>query len=277
MPREAALSGAKSLVRDFWQQAACGEHLLLHSLDREGFRSQADERYRLEPYILEFAGFEAWSGRRVLEIGVGLGADHQKFVEGGAAITGIDLTQRSIDLTAQRLKVFGLESDLSVGDAENLRFPEDEFDLVYSWGVIHHSPDTQRAVDQIFQVLKPGGIARVMIYNKWSLVGMMLWIRYGFLRLRPFLPMHEVYSRYLESPGTKAYTVAEARELFAEYEDLRINVVLSHGDLLSSGAGQRHRGAFLAVARRIWPRRLIKRFLSHLGLFMMIEARKPCK
>jgi ubiquinone/menaquinone biosynthesis C-methylase UbiE len=275
MQHEAAKPHLKSRVRDFWQDAACGEQLLLHSLDRGGFKRQAEERYRLEPFIVDFARFHDWRDKRVLEIGVGLGADHQRFVESGAAIIGVDLTQKAIELTERRLQLFSLESDLRVGDAEGLDLPDNEFDLVYSWGVIHHSPDTQRAVHEIYRVLKPGGIARVMIYNKWSMVGLMLWFRYGFFRLRPFMSLREVYSQYLESPGTKAYSNAEARSLFSEFDDVRIRVVLSHGDLLSSGAGQRHQGKMLDIARRVWPRRIIQRFLSHRGLFMMIEAKKP--
>jgi hypothetical protein len=114
-----------------------------------------------------------------------------------------------------------------------------------------------------------------MIYNKWSIVGLMLWLRYGLLGLRPFTPMRDIYAKYLESPGTKAYSIVETRSLFSDFDDLQINVVLSHGDLLSSGAGQRHQGALLTIARRIWPRRLIQRFMSRRGLFMMIEAKKP--
>jgi SAM-dependent methyltransferase len=266
---------AKAQVLNFWQQAACGERLLLHSFDRQGFENQAAERYRLEPFILDFARFADWNQKRVLEIGVGLGADHQRFVESGAKITGIDLTPRAIELTEQRLAVFGVHSDLRVADAENLAFPSGEFDLVYSWGVIHHTPDTQRVVRQIYRVLKPGGIARVMIYNKWSLVGLMLWLRYGFLKLRPFTPLREIYANHLESPGTKAYSVKQAKALFSEFTDVRITTVLSHGDLLSSGAGQGHAGAILHIARSIWPRWLISRFLKTRGLFMMIDARKP--
>ena len=272
---EETMLDATNQVREFWQEAACGEELLLHSLDREGFEKQAAERYRLEPYILDFARFDGWREKRVLEIGVGLGADHQRFVEAGAITTGIDLTPRAIELTEQRLKVFDLTSELRTADVENLEFPSNEFDLVYSWGVIHHSPDTQVAVNQILRVLKPGGVTRVMIYHKWSLVGLMLWLRYGLLKMRPFTPLHKIYASYLESPGTKAYSIKEARLLFAEFEDVKVTTVLSHGDLLTSGAGQRHEGALLDIARRIWPRRFITRFLFGRGLFMMIDAKKP--
>lgn len=268
---------AKAQVLDFWQNASCGEKVFLHSFDREGFENQAAERYRLEPYIPDFARFADWKTKRVLEIGVGLGADHQRFVESGAKTTGIDLTPRSIELTEQRLATFRIHSDLQVADAENLALPSDEFDLVYSWGVIHHSPDPERVIRQIYRVLKPGGIARVMIYNKWSLVGLMLWLRYGLLRLRPLTPLHEIYAKHLESPGTKAYTPKDAKALFSEFTAIRITTVLSHGDLLSSDSGRRHVGAMLHVARRIWPRWFISRFLTRRGLFMMIDARKPAE
>lgn len=277
MECEATMRDAKKQVRDYWQESACGEKLLLHSLDRDGFEKQAAERYRLEPYIQDFAKFEEWQGKRVLEIGVGLGADHQRFVESGALSTGIDLTPRAIALTEQRLTVFNLTSDLRIADVENLELPIDEFDLVYSWGVIHHSPDTQSAVHQIRRVLKPGGIARVMIYNKWSVVGMMLWLKYGLMTMRPFTPLHEIYGNYLESPGTKAFSVKEAYSLFSGFVDIKVTTVLSHGDLLTSGAGQRHEGTMLNIARRIWPRKIIERFLSRRGLFMMIDARKPAE
>lgn len=264
----------KESVRDFWNAASCGERLLLPSLDRAGFDHQAHERYRLEPFIAPFAEFSRWNGRLVLEIGVGLGADHQKFIEAGAKTTGIDLTPRAVDLCQLRLETFGLHSDLRVGDAESLPFADDTFDLVWSWGVIHHSPDTPAAVREMHRVLKPGATAKVMIYHKWSMVGLMLWTRYAMLCGRPWMTLRDVYARYLESPGTKAYTVAEALRLFSEFDDVRIRTVLTHGDLLTSSAGQRHGGAFLAIARRVWPRWLIARLLPRCGLFMLVDARK---
>jgi len=264
----------KAEVYDFWNQASCGEEQLLPSQDREGYEVQRVERYRLEPYIPHFAGFDRCRGLKTLEIGVGLGADHQSYAEGGADLWGIDLTQRSVDHTTRRLKLFGLHSRLAVGDAERLPFADDTFDLVYSWGVLHHSPDTPQAFREVRRVLKPGGAARIMIYSKWSLVGMMLWIRYGLLCARPFTTMAEIYATYLESPGTKAYTVAAARDLCAGFRDVRIRTVLTHGDLLSSRAGQRHQGRLLDLARRVWPRWFFKTFARNTGLFMLIECVK---
>lgn len=102
----------------------------------------------------------------------------------------------------------------------------------------------------------------------------MLWVRYALLRLKPWLPLREIYARYLESPGTKAYSVADARNLFADFGQVKIQTVLTHGDLLESAAGQRHQGPLLTLARKVWPRGLIRRLLPGAGLFMLIYARK---
>lgn len=255
----------KQQVHDFWNEASCGEDLYLPGLDREAYEAQARKRYELEPYILEFAGFDRARGMQVLEIGVGLGADHQRFSQAGADLTGIDLTERAVEHTARRLAAFGLSSKLAVGDAERLEFSDESFDCVYSWGVLHHSPNTPKAVSEVWRILRRGGRASVMIYHKWSLVGFMLWIRYALLGLRPWLSLSDLYARYLESPGTKAYSIAEARRLFSHFSEVSICTVLTHGDLLESMAGQRHQGALLSLARNIWPRALIKRHLSRTG------------
>ena len=268
------MAADKHAVHRFWNDASCGEELYLHGADREDYAAQARRRYELEPYIAQFARFEDSAGRSVLEIGVGLGADHQRFAEAGADLHGIDLTERAVEHTRRRLLHFGLSSELRTGDAEALDYPDATFDLVYSWGVLHHSPDTESAVREVWRVLKVGGEARVMIYHKWSLVGLMLWTRYALLRLRPWTSLREVYAHYLESPGTKAYTVREARRMFGLFAEVRIRTLLTHGDLLESAAGQRHHGVLLTVARKLWPRRLLKVLLPSFGLFMLIEARK---
>lgn len=130
------MSQEKQQVHDFWNRASCGEGLYLPATDQADYAAQAETRYALEPYILDFARFQDTRGLRVLEIGVGLGADHQAFAAAGAELWGIDLTERAVEHTGRRLAVFGLTSRLAVGDAENLDFPDASFDLVYSWGVL---------------------------------------------------------------------------------------------------------------------------------------------
>lgn len=264
----------KDDVKDFWEAASCGEELYLADVSKEGFEKQLEHRYTLEPYIIDFAEFDTARGQKVLEIGVGLGADHQRFAEAGAELYGIDLTQRAIEFVKKRLELYGLQSNIKTGDAEALDFDDDTFDLVYSWGVIHHSPDTDKAAEEILRVLRPGGRFKVMIYHRFSFVGYMLWLKYALFRLKPWKSLDEIYSAYLESPGTKAYSVSEGKKLFRNASRVRCKTVLTHGDLLSSNAGQRHRGLHLRIARAIWPRSIIKSFFPEHGLFMLLEGEK---
>lgn len=272
---QAGPASAKEGVRAFWDEASCGEELYLAGQSADDYNHQAQMRYQLEPYIRDFAQFESAAGKRVLEIGVGLGADHEQFARAGAQLSGIDLTDRAIANTRQRLAIFGLKSDLQVGDAEALPFADATFDMVYSWGVIHHSPDTPTAAREIMRVLAPGGRFAVMIYHRYSMVGYMLWLRYALLTLRPFQSLDRIYSLYLESPGTKAYSLAEARALFASAQRVQARTVLTHGDLLEGQAGQRHTGRLLSLARRLWPRRLISSLFPTHGLFLLVEGYKP--
>lgn len=266
---------SKDEVFEFWNDASCGEELYLDGITHEDYERQAKKRYELEgKLILPFAEFDKSSGLKILEIGVGLGAEHKKFAENNADLYGIDLTSRSIIHTKRRLSYLGLKSNIEKGDAEKLEFPDNFFDKIFSWGVIHHSPDTRQCVNEIFRVLKKDGEAKIMIYHKWSMLGFMLYFRYAILGFKPWLTIDDVFNKYMESPGTKAYSINEVRQLFSEYSSLKIKTCLSHADLLSSSAGQRHGGLLIKMARILWPRTLIKKYFQFFGLFLLIDAKK---
>jgi len=264
-------------VHDFWNSESCGERHSDGITESERFQSEEELRYKLEPYIIDFACFKDFYCLDVLEIGVGFGADHSMIARSKPnSLVGVDLTERAIENTKERLRVFGLKSDLKVDNAESLSFEDNSFDAVYSWGVLHHSPNTEKCFEEVFRVLKPGGFAKIMIYHKHAPVGWMLWIRYGLLKLRPFVGMKEIYSLYLESPGTKAYSLKEARHLCKSFSQFKVNVELSTGDMLEADAGARHKGPLLSLARLIYPRfliRLLSRFFP-IGLFMLITLKK---
>lgn len=264
----------KRAVHDFWEADSCGEKAYLEGKDKDAYLKQTEIRYKLEPYILEFANFNHFKGKKVLEIGVGLGADHQKFAEAGAILYGIDLTRRAVEHTYRRFQLFGLKSNIQQADAENLPFDSDFFDLIYSWGVLHTTPETARAIEEVYRVLKPGGEIKVMIYHKYSFVGYMLWMRYALFKLKPMLSLDTIYSQYLESPGTKAYSPKEAKKLFNKFKDVQIRTILCYADLLEGAVGQRHGGLMLSLAKLIWPRWIISTFFPHHGLNMLIQARK---
>ncbi|MBR9977489.1 MAG: methyltransferase domain-containing protein [Bacteroidetes bacterium] len=265
----------KSRVMEFWDEKSCGEVYAEGESEREYYESQSLARYSLEPYIRDFARFGEGAGKDVLEIGVGMGADHLEWAKSRPrSLTGIDLTPRAVVHTQRQLELSGYHPNVQVGDAEALPFPDGCFDIVYSWGVLHHSPDTAAAFGEVFRVLRSGGAARIMVYHKYALTGYMLWLRYGLLRGRPLRPLRDIYATHLESPGTKAYTVAEVRAMCSRYSRVDIRIQLSFGDLLQGAVGQRHGGRLLDVARKIWPRRLLARMFRHHGLCMLIEARK---
>lgn len=265
----------KDAVRRFWQSAPCGLVYAQGADPREQLAAHAAARYALEPYIRPFAGFDAVAGLDVLEIGVGLGADHLELAKGKPrTLVGIDLTHAAAAATTQRLSLHGRRAGVIVADAERLPFDDATFDVVYSYGVLHHSPDTAAAVREAHRLLRPGGRARIMIYHKHSVVGYCLWLRYALARLQPLRSLDSIYAAHVESPGTKAYTVPQARRLFAQFSSVSIRAQLGPGDLMLGAVGQRHRGPLLSLAKRFWPRALIRRVAPGLGLGLLIEATK---
>jgi SAM-dependent methyltransferase len=268
-PAHGLKPGLKEDVRDFWNADPCGSRYLG---DRADFEAHARARYQLEPYIHEFAGFAHSSGQRVLEVGVGMGADYLEWLKAGAQASGIDLSSASLAQAKRRCEMAGYAPDLQVSDAEHLPFPDDTFDIVYSYGVMHHSPDTQQCIREAGRVLKPGGALRIMIYHHPSLTGFMLWLRYGWLRAKS---LRQVVLDHLESPGTKSYTRGEACALLHAFEQIEFRQVFSPGDLLLNAPSARFQGLAYRMIWRLYPRFLVRRFGGRLGLFLLISARKP--
>jgi len=266
----------KQEVRDHWNQESCGEGYAAveNGLD---LMLQEKARYELEPYIFDFAKFDQGRDKDVLEIGVGMGADHHMWaLAKPRSLTGVDLTPRAIEFTRSRFAAQGLTSDLRVNDAEALPFQDGSFDIVYSWGVMHHSPNTQQCFREAWRVLRPGGIARIMVYNTYSLVGLMLWLRYGLFLGRPLRAMDDIYFHHLESPGTKAYRPEAAIRMMSAvgFSDVACRIQLSHGDLLEGQIGAHHQAWLVRAAKSFWPRGLLRRTAAQYGLYLLIEARK---
>jgi ubiquinone/menaquinone biosynthesis C-methylase UbiE len=275
MPTDLNRNDLKDEVREFWNRQSCGEVYATGSNPKEQLERQARERYLLEPRLRGFAAFPKGAGKDVLEIGVGMGADHIEWARvNPRSLTGIDLTARALEFTAQRLDLYGLRSDLRIADAERLPFDDQSFDIVFSYGVLHHSPDTAQAIREVCRVLRPGGTAKIMIYHARSVTGYILWLRYALLAGRPFRSLRDIYAHHLESPGTKAFTVERAREMFERFSSVDIQIELGLGDLLEGAAGQRHAGLLLSSAKALWPRWFIRRAMKNHGLGMLITAVK---
>jgi ubiquinone/menaquinone biosynthesis C-methylase UbiE len=159
----------KERVREFWQAHPCGTKFSDAEMGtREFFERVEVHRYAKEWHIPEAADFARARGLKVLEIGCGLGTDGAQFARAGADYSGVDLTDAAVELARKHFELVGLRGDFRTADAEGLNFADESFDLVYSHGVLHHTPDTAGAVREIYRVLKPGGRAAVMLYHRGS-------------------------------------------------------------------------------------------------------------
>lgn len=214
----------KQRVKDFWDAQTCGSQF--SQSEKFGlayFEEIEKDRYNKEPEILEFADFQSGQGKVVLEVGTGAATDFLQWARHCDQLYGIDLTPQSVEHARRRLELYGLKANqIVVADAENLPFPNDMFDIVYSWGVIHHSPDTPQALAEIVRVLKKGGQARIMIYNRQSVLAYFFWVKHALLKGRPFKSIAWVLDNYMESKGTKGYTIHEVKKML-ESQQVTIN------------------------------------------------------
>jgi SAM-dependent methyltransferase len=163
-------------VQSFWNAHPCGDHIVggLHGQfadDYEGFFAAYDSwRYRQERHIPDCLDRIDWHGRKVLEIGLGQGAESEQLIRRGASWSGLDLTQESVERVRARLAIRDLpHDDLRQGSALAIPWPDGTFDTVFSHGVLHHIPDIRRAQAEIHRVLKPGGTVVAMLYARRSL------------------------------------------------------------------------------------------------------------
>ena len=158
-------------VRGFWDANPCQSDLSSEQDRRRYFEDITRKRYqRREWHVPIVARFPAFRGRDVLEIGCSIATDGLEFARNGARYVGVDLTPTSIELAKERFSLFGIPGRFEVADAEKqLPFPDDSFDHVYSFGVIHHSPVPEKIVREIYRVLRPGGTLTVMLYNRSSI------------------------------------------------------------------------------------------------------------
>ena len=161
-------------VTAYWDASPCNiRHSPAEVGTREYFDQVEERKYYVEPHIPGFAAFKRWQGKRVLEIGCGIGTDAVNFVRAGAIYTGIDLSSQTIAVAQRRFEVFGLEGDLIRGNAENLDeilSDYSKFDLIYSFGVIHHTPDPLAVLRSARNLSHENTELRLMLYarNSWK-------------------------------------------------------------------------------------------------------------
>ena|SRR5437867_3311444 len=217
-------------VRQYWDRRPCN---LRHSPKPAGTKEYFDEvearKYFVEPHIPRFAEFEKWNGKKVLEIGCGLGTDTINFARHGAKVTAIDVSRQSLDLAQRRAEVYGVQDRISFyeGNAEELTkiVPVEPYDLIYSFGVIHHTPHPERVIEQLARYTKPGTILKFMVYNdrSWKVLAILFTSAKG-----QFWRLAEAVARHSEAqtgcPVTYTYTRTSVRKLLDRFEILKVDV-----------------------------------------------------
>lgn len=146
-------------VYKFWNDRPCNIHHSNKTIGtKEYFQEVTNRKYTIEPHIIEFADFKKYDKKFVLEVGCGIGTASQSFIESGAIYSGIDLSDKSVEIANQRLNVFNLSGTIFQANIEELNNVNNTFfDLIYSFGVLHHTPNIEKAIDNIYNMLKPGG------------------------------------------------------------------------------------------------------------------------
>lgn len=208
-----------SEVRAYWNSRPCNlRHSPLTVGSREYFDEVEARKYFVEPHIPLFAEFPRWEGKTVLEIGCGMGTDTINFARAGAKVTAVDLSEESLQLARQRAEVYGLADRITFvqADAEQLtRFvPPRPYDLVYSFGVIHHTPHPEAVIAQVRQYMHSDSLFKIMVYNKISWKVLWIILKYG---KGAFWKSDELIARHSEAqtgcPVTYSYTVARLKKL----------------------------------------------------------------
>ena len=291
-------SSLKDRVRAFWQENPCGTKFADAPPGSRKFYELVEEhRYRKEWHIPAAADFSNSKNLSVLEIGCGLGTDGAQFARAGAIYTGIDLTDAAVDLAKRRFELFQLPGAFRVGDAERLDFPDNSFDIIYSHGVLHHTPDTATAIREVHRVLRPGGKAVVMLYHRDSYnyrvnisvlrrsgVQLLRWktglklvhlvtgepedsLREHARQLRnksEYLHSEEFLSRNTDGAGNplaRVYSRSEARELFKDFANVELRTYFLNK-------------RWLPILGPILPRSLESQMASRWGWHLWIYATK---
>ncbi len=247
------------------------------------FFKQIDTRFfGSSPYYAgerPFAGlipFRALKGKRVLEVGCGLGAHTQLLAEAGCVVTAIDLTPRAVEMTRKRLRWAAVNADVRLMDAEAMEFANEEFDFVWSWGVIHHSASPKRIVQQVYRVLKPFGEFRVMVYHRRALEACVSVLR-GALSGKFFkgMSLDDVQNYYTDGYIARFYTRSSLTHLLrcGGLETVETRIVGQKSELLPL-PGKGLSGRLKSSLLRSIPDGAATFVLSRAGMFLFGTAIK---
>jgi 2-polyprenyl-3-methyl-5-hydroxy-6-metoxy-1,4-benzoquinol methylase len=221
-------------VSEYWNARPCN---IRHSPKPVGTREYYDEvearKYNVEYHIPQFAQFKRWKGKKVLEIGCGIGTDTMSFARAGAHVTAVDLTEKSLEVAQRRAQVFGFEDRVKFIQANAEKLSEsvavEPYDLVYSFGVLHHTPHPERVLDEIRKYVKPESTLKIMVYNRWA--WKVLWVMFIYGKGQ-FWKLDRLIAEYSEAqtgcPVTYSYSRTDGRRLLGAHGFEVTDVMVDH-------------------------------------------------
>jgi ubiquinone/menaquinone biosynthesis C-methylase UbiE len=265
-------------VRDYWNRRPCN---IRHSPKQLGtfeyFEDVRQRKYFVEPHIPEFAEFGRWGGRRVLEIGCGIGTDTISFAQAGASVVAIDLSERSLEIARQRAAIYGVTDRVRFIQANAERLSEalspEPFDLIYSFGVIHHTPHPERAVAEMRKYTVPGTTLKIMVYNRYSWKVLAIVAGSGKGR---FWKLDQLVSNLSEAqtgcPVTYSYSRRGARQLLEQYGFNVLQCRIEH--IFPYRVEEYTKYSYVRQWQfRVMPPRLFRWFERRLGWHLCLTAR----
>ena len=158
-------------IKEYWNNQPCNiNHSSFPLNTKEYFDEVEKKKYFVEPHIINFANFNNWKDKEVLELGCGIGTDSINFVRAGAKLTIVELSEVSLNICKKRFEIYGLNATFICGNIETIDtiIKDKKFDLIYSFGVIHHTIEPKNVINGIFNLLKKDGEFRFMVYSKIS-------------------------------------------------------------------------------------------------------------
>ncbi len=197
-------------VQTYWNERIHDLKITEHAPGTAEFFADLDE-YRFDKlrYLPNVVAFDGYAGKKLLELGCGIGTDLVRFAKGGAEVTGVDLSETALELAEKNARQAEVTMRLELANGEDMPFEDDAFDVVYGHGVLQYTAEPQKMVSECRRVLRPDGVAIFMVYNRIS------WLN-GLSRLMHVELEHE------DAPVLKKYSIAEYRALLSEFSDVRI-------------------------------------------------------